>query len=171
MQLNVMVLMSALRAQRREYRSLSGVLRISTGLLLASSVACGGVRGGSPISPTPTQPTFTMSGSVQDGSNRLTGTIVQVFDGTNGGRSTITDGAGNYSLTNLQPGVFSVRFSMMGYDNVTRAVALAQDLRLEITLVRSAESPSPSPSRTPANEVSSTSDRVGCTAGREAVCP
>lgn len=138
MQLNARVVRSALRAKSREYRSFSGVLLLGTGLVLASSVACGGVRGVSPISPTPTQPTFTMSGSVQDGSNRLSGTIVQVFDGKNGGRSTITDGGGNYSLTNLQPGVFSIRFSQVGYENMTRAVALADDLRLDITLVRSA---------------------------------
>ena len=68
-------------------------------------------------------------------------------------RSTVTDGNGQYLITNLAPGIYSVKFSLAGFSSVTRegvqlqtgiTANVPQDLRvgaLEETIVVTGESP------------------------------
>ena len=82
----------------------------------------------------------TLSGFVkdaQDGS-RLEGVTVLIYAGVNGGRTTTTGRDGVYRFDNLDPGVFSMRFSKPGYASADRAFSLSGDSfnSLDVNLVR-----------------------------------
>ena len=62
---------------------------------------------------------------------------VAVLDGPNAGRQTLTDDAGNYSLTSLTMGSFTVRFVKDGYVTQTRGLTLTADTRIELALTPS----------------------------------
>jgi hypothetical protein len=121
-------------------------------LILAS--ACGGSTApGSPSALVPpiSSLTLALSGSVQDADNNnavLPGATVEVTSGPDAGRSTVTDNAGNYTLTNLALGAFAVQFSRNGYQNLTRTVSASQDTRLDVQLRRG---PTCGPLGTPTN--------------------
>jgi hypothetical protein len=71
--------------------------------LLASTLltACGK---DSPVAPTPTPTTFTLSGSVTDPSGTaINGAVVTITDGANAGRSTTTANGGVFNLIGLTP--------------------------------------------------------------------
>jgi hypothetical protein len=109
-------------------------------------------------SPTPTPgpapQTAALSGVVRDGQgdSLLSQVVVSVMDGRNSGRSVTTDGSGTYSLSALEQGSFTVRFSRTGFNNTDRAVALNGDMTLNVTLPRTCTTPS-----TPSNVSASVS--------------
>jgi len=95
---------------------------------VAAFSACSG--GGNPVAPTSTQAaapvaTFTLSGQVTTTTGgALTGAVVQIIDGPNAGRSTVTDTNGNYSITGLMQSGFTVTFSASNFAPTSIAVTL-----------------------------------------------
>jgi hypothetical protein len=97
------------------------------------------------------RPTFTVSGMVVDTTSNspLSGVQLTIVDGTNGGKSA-TSSNGNYALTGVLPGSFSVSATATGYNTNTRSVTItAADVRLDLGMARASSSPSPSPSPSP----------------------
>ena len=97
--------------------------------------------------PAPTPSTYRLSGVVQDASNALglADVAVRISDGVNANRSTTTNSAGTYSLSNLESGGFTVGFSKSGYTTASRAVTLAQNTTLSLSLSRTVSTPIPTP--------------------------
>jgi hypothetical protein len=79
-----------------------------------------------------------LSGAVRDaqGNAGLPGVGVSVISGPDTGRSTSTDSSGNFALTDLKVGVFSVRFVRDGFMIEDKAVNATEDTRMEIQLRR-----------------------------------
>jgi hypothetical protein len=102
---------------------------------LAFCVGCGG----SPISPSSSVQTFTLSGRVTDSATGLglVGAIVSVGDGVNTGRSSTTDGAGSYAIAGLQQSGFTLTASVANYRSASKAVTLTTDQTLSFQLLRS----------------------------------
>ena len=104
------------------------------------ATACGGAT--TPASPsqvqlpTPATVTIGVSGSVRNASNNgaLAGADVQVTSGPDASRSTTTDASGNYALTGLKVGLFTVRFSRPGFEIIERPLNVASDARLDVVL-------------------------------------
>ncbi len=94
-------------------------------------------------SPAPAPQSATLSGMVRDGQgdSPLSQVTVAVMAGSNSGRSTTTDSNGGYSLTALQQGNFTVRFSGTGFTDTDRAVTLSGDMSLSVTLPRTCTTP------------------------------
>jgi hypothetical protein len=99
--------------------------------------ACGGDSpsggGGSITQPTPT---WQLQGTVSEvGTNRrLSAVRVEVVDGANAGKSTITDSNGTFRLPGLTQGGFSVKASAAGHDSVTQGVTLTSDQTVDFSL-------------------------------------
>lgn len=108
--------------------------------LLLGLSACGGGgsngAGGSPAptpTPTPTPPTtFTLQGQVSEeapfGDTKIPGAKVEFIDGANAGKSAIADANGNYAITGLAQGGFTVRASAAGYLENSTGITLTSDL-------------------------------------------
>ncbi len=107
--------------------------------------------------PAPTTQTATLSGVVRDGQGEspLSQVIVAVMDGGNSGRLVTTDAGGSYSLSALQQGGFTVRFSRTGFTDTDRAVTLTGDTTLNVTLPRTCTTPA-APTNLSANVSGST---------------
>lgn len=92
-------------------------LRLPAALsLFVLATGCGrdGDGGGNPNNPSPPpRPTFTLSGGTSESApttaNKIPGAVVTVTDGSNVGKSTTADGAGNYQLSNLNSGTWTDR--------------------------------------------------------------
>ena len=95
-------------------------------------------------------PTFTLSGLVSEdaGSKAVAGVAIQIVNGSNAGKSTSTDGNGNYSLAGLSGGSFTVRASANSYDTTEQAVTVAGNTKLDLKL-HPTQSPSPTPPAPP----------------------
>lgn len=100
-------------------------------VLIALSVsACGSKSSPTSPSPQPTpQPTtFTLSGGVSEtpptAINKIPGATVTIADGANAGKSATADGAGNFTLSNLQAGGFTVNVAASGYQSKSVPVTL-----------------------------------------------
>lgn len=87
--------------------------------------------------------TFTMSGFVTrwGTSTSVPGASVIIIAGANGGRSTTTGGFGDYALTALTPGVFTVRVSASGYNTEERSVDLSSTKQVNFALTVPAPPP------------------------------
>ena len=59
---------------------------------------------------------------------------VQVVEGVNRGRQTLTDSAGRYELANLEPGAFTLHFSASEYGDLERREVVQADTTLDIQL-------------------------------------
>ena len=70
-----------------------------------------------------------LSGFVRDGLDgpKLSGVSVQILDGPNANRTTITGADGAYQLYDLELGTFSVRFTKQGYSSVTLTFTITGD--------------------------------------------
>jgi Carboxypeptidase regulatory-like domain len=105
-------------------------------------VGCGGGSSSPAPSPTPSPPpaptTFTLRGQVSEAapfsSNKIAGAKVEFMDGTNAGRSAITDNAGNYVITNANGGGFTVRASAGGFTAFSAPVTLTANAALDFAL-------------------------------------
>ena len=88
--------------------------------------------------------TYTLSGSVTDDTSHgiLPNIRLQVVDGADAGKSTLTDGNGNYTIVGIAPGTFTVSASATSYQTTMKTVALDTDLHVDFVLPRT---PSPSP--------------------------
>jgi hypothetical protein len=102
-------------------------------LLLISASACGG----NTSTPTTASSTaFTLSGQVTDLATRrgISAATVSIANGSNAGRSTTTDGSGNYSLTGLQQERFTINVSATNYLSASSVVRLISDQPLNFSL-------------------------------------
>ena len=125
--------------------------RALTVALALTLTACG--NSNTPTTPSSTT-TFALSGQVYDVIVRHTlpvsverhgipGATVSVADGPNAGKSTSTDGSGNYSLTGLQPstspppaGDLNIVVSATNYVSATRSLPLWSNQTLDFFLSR-----------------------------------
>ncbi len=83
-------------------------------------------------------PLYTLSGTVTEtfptASTAVAGVVVQVVDGANQGQSATTDSSGQYQLTDLVAGTFSVKAHHDNYDDVTSSVTIQNDATLAFSL-------------------------------------
>jgi hypothetical protein len=105
-------------------------------LLLVS--ACGGSSNGA-SSPTPVATSLTLSGTVSETlpiSGVVSDVRIDVLDGPNAGRSTMTDTGGRYTISGLSSGMFQLRASKSGYLRLERNVSLDSNTTLDLAVVR-----------------------------------
>ena len=110
-------------------------------LVVLSGAACSG--GGAsatpetPTSPTPSVPTFRLTGTVRDGSalSVLRDVTVTVADGANAGKSAVTGADGQYVLSGLVRDAFQLRVSNGDYLDHVQDIALTQDTVIDVRLV------------------------------------
>jgi hypothetical protein len=83
-----------------------------------------------------------LSGFVTDmqDSSKISGVTVQISDGANATRSTMTGADGAYQLYDLEVGTFTVRFSKSGYATLARTFTITGDKfnDLSVSLTRTA---------------------------------
>src|ERR1700722_8127016 len=84
--------------------------------------------------------TGTITGVVSDSSEATVpnAQVVVTNLATNVARTLVTDSAGIYSASNLQPGVYSVQASLTGFQSQTKTglvVSIGQTITLNFTLV------------------------------------
>jgi hypothetical protein len=88
----------------------------------------------------PTVATYTVGGVVTDGtsgpSGRMPNATVQVLDGPNAGRTTVTDATGNYELSGLDPGAATLSASMREYETVSTEITIPSNTRVDFVLRR-----------------------------------
>ena len=84
--------------------------------------------------------TYTLTGLVTDGtsgsSGRMPNVIVQIVDGGNAGLSAVTDATGNYAITGISPGSFTLSASTTSYETMTEKVSVSADTRVDFVLPR-----------------------------------
>jgi hypothetical protein len=91
---------------------------------------------------------FTLSGTLTDGTSHgiLPGITIQITAGTNVGRSAVTDGSGNYMMSGLSAGTFTLSVSAVAYYTTTQQVTLSSNTQVNLVLQRT---PAPPPGPTP----------------------
>lgn len=101
--------------------------------------------------PTPTPTTFTVSGTVTDGTSGgvLPNVNIQTTDATNATKTTTTNASGNYSVSGIAAGLLTVTGSATSYQSASKAVTVSADARVDLVLQRVAPAPSPTPTPTP----------------------
>jgi hypothetical protein len=99
-----------------------------------------------PTPPTPPATTYTLSCLVQDDATNagLSDAQVQVLDGANTGKSTVSSSNGQCSLGGLTAGSFTVRVTRSGYQTLDKSVTLPSDTRIEFKL-KTTSNPTPTP--------------------------
>jgi outer membrane receptor protein involved in Fe transport len=103
---------------------LNRILTIVIGCLLAAMTAFGQTTGG-------------LSGTVASSGSPLPGATVTVTSPSlQGSRTAVTDASGNYTVTDLPPGDYTVRFELQGLAPLTKqaSVALSQTARVDADL-------------------------------------
>jgi hypothetical protein len=93
--------------------------------------------------------TFTLTGTLTDGTSRgiLPNINIQIVSGTNNGRSAVTDGGGNYTMSGLSAGTFTLSVSAVSYLTTTQQVTFSANTRVDLVLQRV---PAPTPAPAPA---------------------
>ncbi len=88
--------------------------------------------------PTPTPTTFTVSGTVTDGSSPLPGASVRITGGTgaNIGKNATTDAAGRYSITGVSPERIIMETTIAGYAIGTASPTVAANTTQDFALTR-----------------------------------
>jgi hypothetical protein len=83
-------------------------------------------------------PTLTLTGTLTDGTSHgiLPDITIQIVSGANAGRSTITDGGGNYAMSGLSAGTFTLSVFAVSYLTTTQSVALSGNTRVDLILQR-----------------------------------
>jgi hypothetical protein len=110
------------------YQSVSGRLKIT--VIPRTANLCGVVR--------------------ETGAGGLRDARVEVRDGPNAGRVTASDNGGNYCLSSLEAGNFTLRASLNAYDAVEQFVALGDNMVVDLSLRRTSPTPPPTPAPSPA---------------------
>jgi hypothetical protein len=88
--------------------------------------------------------TYAVSGLVTDGTSGgvLPNINVQIVDSASAAKSTLTDGAGNYSMSGISAGPATLTASAVSYQTTTRTIEVSPDTRVDIVLART---PPPAP--------------------------
>jgi hypothetical protein len=85
--------------------------------------------------------TFTLSGVVNDGTTRQSGRIpnalVEVLNGSNTGKSAISDGEGNYEIAGLTAGTLILSASRSSFLSATKTLNLSADTTVDFSLTPS----------------------------------
>ncbi len=83
-------------------------------------------------------PTYTLTGTVTEtaphSTTPLNGARVEIIDGANQGKFSLTDSKGQYQITTVLAGSFNVRASLDGYDNTTKLITLNANTTLAFAL-------------------------------------
>ena len=111
--------------------------------LAVHTLACGGSPTSPTPSPTPTptntptppEQTVTLSGTVTTAGAPVQNARVDIISVLNSGRSTMTDAAGKYRLTDLKPGTLTIRVSATDYAPQTSTFTLSGDGVSDINLL------------------------------------
>ena len=80
----------------------------------------------------------TISGTTKDNSGNLVPGVSILLKGTTNGTSSDFDG--NYEITNVTDGTYTIVASYIGYDNFTKEITVNGDLKLDITIKENAQS-------------------------------
>jgi protocatechuate 3,4-dioxygenase beta subunit len=92
----------------------------------------------SPVAPTPTPTTFTLSGSVTDPSGTaINGAVVTITDGANAGRSTTTANGGVFNLTGLTPSDLTLNVTAINFQPSGVRVNLTSNQNVMVRLAHS----------------------------------
>src|SRR2546427_7229762 len=85
--------------------------------------------------PAPAPSSVSLSGRIFDAGNGVpvAGNVL-ILGGTNQGRSTHADAEGNYRLSDLQPGTFTVFAGLTNYASIEREISLSADTTLDFPL-------------------------------------
>ena len=83
---------------------------------------------------------FTLTGTLTDGTSHgiLPNITVQIISGTNAGKSAVTDSSGNYTMSGLSAGTFTLSVSAASYQTTTQTVTLTANARVDLVLQRAA---------------------------------
>jgi Carboxypeptidase regulatory-like domain len=104
-------------------------MKFCTIVLLATLAAACGSSPSAPSSTTPPpqqQQTFTLRGQVTStAGGPVNGARVAVSDGPNAGKSTTSDGAGNYAIASLMPSGFTVNITATYFFATAKPVTLS----------------------------------------------
>jgi hypothetical protein len=97
---------------------------------------------GTTVATTPPA-TFAVNGTVTDGTSHgiLPNITVQIASGTNVGKSAVTDGSGNYVLSGLAAGTFTLSAAATSYQTTTQQVTLSASTRVDLVLQRTTTPP------------------------------
>ena len=96
-----------------------------------------------------TPSSFSLCGTIRGASNApLSGAEAEIRTGVDAGKRTSTDSGGNYCLTAVRPGTFSVRGSKADYNYVDQNVTVSGNTPLNFTLAP-ISNPNPSPTPDP----------------------
>ena len=80
--------------------------------------------------------TFTLSGRVTSAVDGGIGRAsLEVLDGPNEGRATVTDANGNFLLASLTRSDFTLSISAAGFTTATRIVSLSQNATIDVVLL------------------------------------
>jgi hypothetical protein len=81
--------------------------------------------------------TFSLGGRVTNRSTSagIAGAAVSIVDGPNAGKSTATDGSGNYKFTSLQQSGFTVAVSASNYVSQSSGITLTSNQTLDVSLM------------------------------------
>jgi hypothetical protein len=136
--------------------SVTAKVNFTDGASAASSVSA------SADVPMSAAPMFAVSGRVMDdvSGGPVRAGSVQIVDGASAGKRVDADGSGNYMLSDLAAGSYTIRASANGYEAADRSVTVAQDVSVDVRLRRLATAPPPAP--TPAPSPSPSPGPTGC---------
>jgi hypothetical protein len=105
-----------------------------------------------PLARVITPSTVTVHGSVTDGTSGgiLPNIVVQITDGVNAGKSTRTDGTGNYNIGSVTVGTFEMSAAAVSYyTTTTQATVSSSNSRMDFVLQRVPGPPPPPPPNVP----------------------
>jgi hypothetical protein len=106
-------------------------------LIAVSAASCGGSSSSTAPTPTPPGPTtFSLSGTVTDGSTGagINGATVTIQDGPNANRSALTDGSGHYTFGSLEQSGFTARATAAFYNPLSKGVGLTSNQVADFSL-------------------------------------
>ena len=101
---------------------------ISAVVTYTDSVGANTTTQSADVPPLPTPPatvTFVLSGTIVDGSARVSTARVEVTSGPDAGAAPLTDGSGGFSFSALRPGTLTLLISKSGYSNWPQNVTLS----------------------------------------------
>jgi len=86
----------------------------------------------------PTPGTFTISGTLRDGSSGgiLPRVLVQAADGTGTIRTATSDASGGYEISGVSPGPMTLSVNITSYERLTQTTTVSANTRIDLVLTR-----------------------------------
>jgi hypothetical protein len=112
-----------------------------TGATGSATMSASIARRPAPVPPPTTN--FALTGHLTDGTSggALPNITVQITSGTNAGKSAVTDSSGNYVMSSLSAGTFTLSVAAVGYQTTTQQVTLSANTRVDLVLQRASTPP------------------------------